>query len=317
MIEKRYLSYLAILIIAFLTAFSISSVNRVLVQVTSRAAIPEGLLLGCSFEDTFECDGGKKPLAKQGIEFAEGMSGKGIFVDQNDFLEYTAENNFDTAQGTIELWVKPNWDSNTKEAHKFFYTSNQDWDFWIGTEYFNYYLYFYTGASNIRYNVYGWRQNQWHHIAVTWDRIETKLYLDGVYQRKGDFVKPAASPVKLYIGSDNNKINQANAVLDEIKVYNYVKDRFQIKADYDSYKKEETPKVETPDVIEPLPEPITPEEETMPLEPNQEGAKPTGQEQPPSDKQLTFTINMQYLSWALVIVLAVIIIYILMAYRKK
>lgn len=316
MIENNYVKAVALLIF-ILIAVSFTSINDAILESTGNvveSSLNEKLLLDCDFENSLICRSGEMPTKTQGITFVEGIVGKGILVDKDAFLEYMALNNFDYSKGTIEFWVKPDWDSSDEGAHRFFFTKSAGWTFYIGTGEFNYHLYFKTGYGNVKYNIHNWNIGEWHYITTTWEKLETRVYIDGVYQANGKYYSPSGPPEKIYIGSEDLQTNQASAVIDEFKIYNYVRPIKQIKEDYESYIKKELPL-----------EPIKEKNLTMEISPVNEPAEGepsegkdleyigTGEKEPPELKKDS-KLNILFI---VVAFLVIIIIYLVMQLKKK
>jgi len=252
------------LLVLILVAVSISPIGEEIIRVTGDVINSEndpGITLDCDFEDTFMCKGGETPSLTEGVDFVEGKVGRGIFMDSGDVLEYLTKDNYKSAVGTVEFWAKPNWDSSSIGAHRFFYTRSTGWDFYIGTEKFNYFLYFHVKYANAKHKINTWNPNEWHLFTATWNRLETRLYVDGVLKAREKYYAPSVEPDRLYIGSENIQTNQADAVIDELKIYDYVRTSSQIKNHYDLSLVDLSIVVEEPEplldpVDEDIPEPI-------------------------------------------------------------
>lgn len=55
-----------------------------------------------------------------GIAIENGKQGNGVSIEGTDNLSFPAAGNFSFQKGTIEFWVKPNWDGNTGGYKSFF-----------------------------------------------------------------------------------------------------------------------------------------------------------------------------------------------------
>lgn len=301
-----------VLILFTFLAIGFTSIGETLVDSTGnvvQGGMSEALLLDCSFEEALTCMNGEVPLRREGISFVEGKAGKGVLVDGEDVLAYPAVNNFDSNKGTIEFWVKPNWDTSSDKAHRFFYTRSDGWSFFIGTEQSNYHMYFNTKYGTIKYSIYGWKKDTWHHVVATWTKLETRLYIDGVYQAKDKYYLPSVEPDTIYIGVEDTQRNQAEAVIDELKIYNYVLSTEQIKEDYNSYAVvEEPPLMEIPEES-PVGEVSPPEEE---LEYIGEDLAPEPEPEP-GPKPIDNSIYL----WAMIVFLLGMVSYLLVRLKKK
>ncbi len=62
---------------------------------------------------------------------------------------------------------------------------------------------------------------EWHHVAVTFDDGEVKLYLDGSVEGEGAVGSPlAGNTLTLKVAADSNGQNLFRGIIDEVRVYN-------------------------------------------------------------------------------------------------
>ncbi len=158
-----------------------------------------------------------------GTSFTTGKYAQGVLVDANDTLTYATAGNLNRAQGAIEFWLRPNWDGWDGQSYTFFE---------VGNGWFNRMRIMKDGANNLRflvwdstteygvaYNVAHWQAGEWHHVAVTWQRTEIALFADG--QRRGSSSSarpPDTLAPTIYLGSSLWRDQQANAVIDELRI---------------------------------------------------------------------------------------------------
>lgn len=114
---------------------------------------------------------------------------------------YDALNNFNSLQGTMEMWVKvlkfpkdrekwtncglaglTQWKSGGAERQiqlKIVTNNNQQW----------LYCWEYKDSFKKLFQLYhpidDWEENQWHHVAVTWDKANRALFVDGAQVKAG------------------------------------------------------------------------------------------------------------------------------------
>jgi len=187
-----------------------------------------------------------------GLEFVRGHLGKGAFYKYGDSLVYDAPNGFSKDRGAIEMWIKPNWEpgSRSEDDHVFFSAYDKDFpkkrkiELYYDTAHTTIilravmdnkeYKALFSGSAN------PWFKGQWHHIAATWGpKYGVRVYLDGVergyYRTEGSLVYDVnidINPSELIIGRANQagyeEYYPADAVIDEIKVYNEEKTNFII-----------------------------------------------------------------------------------------
>ena len=61
------------------------------------------------------------PVLSRNIQFVKGRFGKGVLIDGNGYLQYSAENILNWEKGTIEMWVKSNWDGKELVRYAYFF----------------------------------------------------------------------------------------------------------------------------------------------------------------------------------------------------
>ena len=169
---------------------------------------------------------GLSPVEENGIEIvADGKFGSGVRIDEGDTLAYRMPEGMSVSSGTVEMWVKPDWNSgNPAESSHTIFSDFFDDD--------NGYSFYYLGNANAGdLHLLGrdsggdinfskkivWKENEWHHVAFTWYEGTTVLYVDGqpsrskVYRRT-DF------PEMFTIGSIVGGGNAFNGVIDELRI---------------------------------------------------------------------------------------------------
>jgi hypothetical protein len=182
---------------------------------------PETLLL-LHFDGSFDGAQGETGTPS-GVEFAAGRFDQGIHVEYGDRLSYPTLGNLDMAEGTVEFWLKPDWDGDDEQSYTFFE---------MGYEWFNRMRIMKDGANNLRimvwdddteygvaYNVGYWKAGEWHHIAATWQGDSIALYADSVQVGTSEGVSmPSAMVDKLYVGSAALDPQYAQGVIDEFRI---------------------------------------------------------------------------------------------------
>lgn len=143
--------------------------------------------------------------------------------------DYQSYDNLNLNQGTISLWVKPNWNGNDGKNHTIIY-SGQDWNnnsFYIQKGEDNN-LKFITANNNTNYLSYpevdisDWKKNEWYHLAFTWNPIGTKnIYINGrlVASATGNFLTSSLS-TDLFIGCGPEGFDSFDGVIDELQIKN-------------------------------------------------------------------------------------------------
>ena len=127
------------------------------------------------------------------------------------------------AEGTVEFWLKPDWDGDDEESYTFFE---------MGYDWFNRMRIMKDGANNLRimvwdddteygvaYNIGDWLAGEWHHIAATWQDDTIALYVDGVQVGTSEGVTMPSSMVDaLFVGSAALDPQYAQGVIDEFRI---------------------------------------------------------------------------------------------------
>ncbi len=158
-----------------------------------------------------------------GVDFVAGRFDQGIHVEYGDRLSYPTLGNLDMAEGTVEFWLKPDWDGDDEQSYTFFE---------MGYDWFNRMRIMKDGANNLRimvwdgdteygvaYNVGYWQAGEWHHIAATWQGDTIALYADGVQVGTSDGVTMPSSMVDaLFVGSAALDPQYAQGVIDEFRI---------------------------------------------------------------------------------------------------
>jgi hypothetical protein len=175
------------------------------------------------FDGNLNSSLGESPTQYSRIRFEQGIIGQGARLSPLSVLQYSSQNKINPTQGTIEMWAKPNWNSNDGLSHPLF-TMGED-------------LLIYKSTSNqlkcylrnseaqlmsLFYNFpQTWRAGEWHHIAITWNLPGTfKLYVDGI---EANHLGTSAQalyqpfPENISIGRWRD-IYTADAVIDELRV---------------------------------------------------------------------------------------------------
>jgi len=95
------------------------------------------------------------------------------------------DGNFSAAAGTVQMWVRPNWDGDDGRVHQIFNSRCE------GKNYFNLNvltdgtLGVATGSGGVgtyqrvNFDISDWEAGQWHHLAFTWSGRDFALYVDG------------------------------------------------------------------------------------------------------------------------------------------
>lgn len=174
---------------------------------------------------------GEVPASAANLSYQGGVHGQGVYLGANSLLEYAGAGNLNEQVGTIEFWVKPNWNSNDGVVHPFLQYGlfggmlfSKDGGNWF-TAIFN--LFGFSGGPEmgvVNYVNNNWQAGTWHHVAISWDANELRLYFDGVLAGQTvptQALPPVNATVFRIGGRGANEF--ADAVIDELRISNIVR----------------------------------------------------------------------------------------------
>ncbi len=183
---------------------------------------------------------GENPTTQSNINYSSGIFNQAIEYGANTSLSYSAAGNIAAATGTLEAWVKPNWNGGDNSDHTLL-----SWGTWGGLlmmkdggNYMKIIVNRYGGSGvnpeiSVGQNVSGWLAGEWHHLAFTWSATEVKFYVDGglIGQGTPGFTLPVISLSNFNIGTDNGN-NPWNGTIEELRISNTVRSDTEIAQSY-------------------------------------------------------------------------------------
>lgn len=233
---------------------SIDSKERIFITDYSRHQIKifrmKTSLLDLSFDDTLAGANGETPTTFTGVEYADGVSGKGVTLEGSDKLHYSPQGNIDLTAGTVELWVKPLWNEATaRDDHRFLLAATEEYQknelrlYRRGGEGLHIIQFTLMDGNGVAATVAGsidrWKVDEWHHVAATWNvrtssSGEMHIYIDGAHtEGKTGLSLSMGDPVlPLRIGAEYLDRFQPNAVIDELRILNYPLSADEVQARY-------------------------------------------------------------------------------------
>ena len=163
-----------------------------------------------------------EPSPPNGTTFVAGRYGQGVLVDGYDTLTYTATGNIDSSQGSVEFWLRPNWDGDDGGNYTLFWWGEGSVFLHLRKDGISNLVFdrFYEGGScGAPINVADWQAGEWHHIAFTWAGADMVLYIDGhsVAQAVCGGVANPLSGI-FYIGSAIVGDQSVDAIIDEFRI---------------------------------------------------------------------------------------------------
>lgn len=198
------------------------------------------------------------PISLTNVTLVPTWAGNGLQVDSTNaswinyaVVEPSGRTNLDVAQGTIEMWISPDWNSSDGLAAWGVILEAGNWDTNLASAIGAWGLFISPDASNLYFSAQtngvitnylsapiNWTAGDWHHIALTYSATSSALYLEGqlVANGPGVTVIPGAEVLAsgFSIGSDGNGSGmlQSRSVFNGIATYNYPLDALTISNNY-------------------------------------------------------------------------------------
>lgn len=182
---------------------------------------PHTLLL-LHFDGSYEGTQGEIGYANP-EHFGNGRYGQGAVILTDHLLTYPSAGNINRPAGAIEFWIRPEWDGDDGENYTFLE---------VGYTWFNRIRIMKDGANNLRFMIWShdreydigtsvadWRAGDWHHVAATWSGSDSALFVDGQPRAsRHDLVPPDFLAAELFIGSNSQATQAAQATFDELRI---------------------------------------------------------------------------------------------------
>ncbi len=188
-------------------------------------------------------EGGETPTVYKGYGFVSGFSNQGILLNENDELEFNSVASLSRLEGSLSFWYKPSWESGTVVTSKIWRSLFEigNWKAKYTPAYLGLVVHRETkllgirqhdgsggvtgGNINLHYTPIHWQANEWHHVAVTYNDDNLRLYLDGQLA----FEIPRYAFTSL---PNPMRFSNMGGVFDEFCVFNYVLDPEDIQLIY-------------------------------------------------------------------------------------
>jgi len=206
------------------------------------------------FQESFEtlsqiqADGG----TASGVTIEPGRSGNGVRIhNSGSLLSFPAAGHLNMQKGTIEFWVKPNWNGNTGGYKSFFslvrdpanpkVDSLQIFKQLADYNFFSVRFYDHAGAVAKSVDVgnsVAWKAGEWHRVRLFWDftlPIAQKYLMIQLDDKYGNYTTTASvgnwniselfngfgdmTKARFFLGSQYNGTWQLDAVIDELKIW--------------------------------------------------------------------------------------------------
>jgi uncharacterized protein (TIGR03437 family) len=189
-------------------------------------------LLRLGFNNSLNGEAGETPTTATGTAFVTGVSGQGLSLPANNQLFYPSANNINATEGTVECWIKPDWNGNDGQHH-WLLQFGVGGGLLIGKDSANNLRILLNrlgaapgGETGAGIGISNWQANQWHHIAFSWSNSAkaVKLYIDGILVAQTAFTLtlPVISSTSFQIGGDGSS-GYLNAAIDELRISDTVR----------------------------------------------------------------------------------------------
>ena len=155
-----------------------------------------------TFEDRLETNRGQSPREAKGVSFVAGRTGRAAMLQATSVLAYATAGLYSPQSGTVDLWIRPNWDSPKVAGDRVFWAIDHDPG---GNNRTALGLFGSDGHTIVYFSNLGgvdaitapvdWRSGQWHHLVACWDegtRLRA-LYIDDTLQGIRSYERPMPS----------------------------------------------------------------------------------------------------------------------------
>ena len=203
------------------------------------------------FDESYTGASQEIPSEVSDTGFRSGLVGHSMHAMRNGFVKYATSDKISAASGTVEFWIRPDWNGADGGGHTFFE---------VGDNFNNGTILAIDGANNLRFQQWGddpttpavernverdvgtsgrdWVAGQWYHVAATWNGTvgEMNFYIDGeLVGARNDAVSIAEfSTEDLTIGAEAIGNLSAEASFDEFRISDRMRTASEIMASYRS-----------------------------------------------------------------------------------
>ncbi len=204
-------------------------------------------LLYIGFDDTAEAVAEGAEVTVTGadsVKYAEGKFGNAADFRESGCVEYRGLPALNLKSGTMELWIKAANPATEMEDHYYLQFLKDDESGGIELKFYHVELsmqvIMWAGGKKHRRYGWGWAQDTWRHIAITWDTADPeisglKLYYNGIVSGYPRGYQEIDMPDFLRIGCKSPDEGLfAEALIDEVVVYDRALTREQVKTLYEN-----------------------------------------------------------------------------------
>lgn len=202
--------------------------------------------------DAAQSAGSGKATVEGTLQFVEGRRGQGVLVGApKTGLKYETARNLSLDAGSISIWVKPVGWADTDAAMRFFVglsegtpTQADGGTFLWLYRFFTQSTYFLAwdsrgfprlASQNRKVTENAFAPGQWTHLVGAWNGDEMRLYINGQFQSSARMTtsRILRSVNSFFTVGDPNRANQADTVLDELRIFNRALTAPEVKALYE------------------------------------------------------------------------------------
>ncbi|MCC6487160.1 MAG: hypothetical protein IT364_06640, partial [Candidatus Hydrogenedentes bacterium] len=142
-------------------------------------------------------DGVAGAAVNKGVRITQGRSGFAAEFVKGAELAYDSGGRFNPARGTLDLWIRPNWNSRDDYADRYFWGIDSDPGHenrtvlgHLGRDGRGILYFGGDGALGGLATKVDWQAGEWHHVVVCWDEEPRcrALYVDGELRHYTHFV---------------------------------------------------------------------------------------------------------------------------------
>ena len=176
------------------------------------------------------------PVQNQNITFVDGKIGQGIYLGTDSYIDYLSEGNLDETNGSLEFWIKPDWDIASENSTILEFGGCGGIlifkNFSLFRTIFNRFSCFSNPELDTGLDINSWDANRWYHVGLTWGEGAIKLYLNGdlVSTDTYSFDLPEIDRSSFRIGSAGGA--STYAYIDELRLSKSVRSAEEILNEY-------------------------------------------------------------------------------------
>jgi len=202
--------------------------------VAAAEKAPEGLLYLANFDQYAAANWAKGTRALGGIAFpprlVEGRFGKALLLPARRGIVIIGDDgNFNHSRGTVEMWIRPNWNGDDGQVHSLFRVHVEPRNYINLNKLSDNRLGVATGSAGvgeyrrIDKDVSDWKAGEWHHVAFTYGDGKLALFIDGKKIGETDGAIPPKRAVReISVGAT------LDGAIDELAIWEIVKERFNL-----------------------------------------------------------------------------------------